>query len=197
LARNPADAADPPRVDQNAGGAHAWDAATLRQFLDTSRAEEDRLYPLWVLLATTGMRRGEALGLRWNDVDLTTGRIRVVQTVIQIGGKVAIGEPKTLRGRRSVKLDTATVATLRAHRHRMNQERLVVGPDYVDHDLVFHHPDGSWLRPESVSATFARRVASYGLPHLTLHGLRHTWATLALVRSVASSATSGGTRQVA
>lgn len=131
LARNPADAADPPRVDQNAGGAHAWDAAALRAFLDRSRAEKDRLYPLWVLLATTGMRRGEALGLRWNDVDLTTGRIpvRVVQTVIQIGGRVSIGELKTLRGRRSVKLDTATVATVRAHPHRMNQERLVVGPD--------------------------------------------------------------------
>ena len=184
LARNPADAADPPRVDQNAGGAHAWDVATLRKFLDRSRAEGDRLYPLWVLLATTGMRRGEALGLRWNDVDLTTGRIRVVQTVIQIGGKVAIGEPKTLRGRRSVKLDTATVTTLRALRHRMNEERLLVGPDYADQDLVFHHPDGSWLRPESVSATFARRVSSYDLPQLTLHGLRHTWATLALEQGI-------------
>ena len=97
---------------------------------------------------------------------------------------MAIGEPKTLRVRRSVKLDTATVATLRAHRHRMNQERLVVGPDYVDQDLVFHHPDGGWLRPESVSATFARRVCSYGLPHLTLHGLRHTWATLALEQGI-------------
>ena len=65
----------------------------------------------------------------------------------------------------------------------MNQERLVVGPDYNDQDLVFHHPDG-WLRPESVSATFARRVTSYGLPRLTLHGLRHTWATLALEQEI-------------
>ena len=147
-------------------------------------AEKDPLYPLWVLLATTGMRRGEALGLRWNDVDLATGRIRVVQTVIQIRSTVSIGEPKTARGRRSVKLDTATVAILRAHRHQMNQERLVVGPDYNDQDLVFHHPDGSWLRPESTSATFVRRVSSYGLPQLTLHGLRHTWATLALEQGI-------------
>lgn len=57
----------------------------------------DRLHPLWVLLATTGMRRGEALGLRWSDVDLDAGRLRVVQTVIQVRSKVTIGEPKTAR----------------------------------------------------------------------------------------------------
>lgn len=184
LARNPADAADPPRVDQHSGGVQAWDAVTLRRFLDGSRAAQDRLYPLCALLATTGMRRGEALGLRWSDVDLTTGRLRVVQTVIQIGGKVALGDPKTARGRRAIKLDKATVAILRAHRHTMNQKRLQVGPDFTDQDLVFHHPDGSWLHPDSVSATFVRRIASLGLPALTLHGLRHTWATLALEQGV-------------
>lgn len=184
LARNPADAADPPRVDQHSGGVHAWDAATLRRFLDVCRTEEDRLYPLWALLATTGLRRGEALGLRWVDLDLDAGRIRVVQTIIQVGGKVAPGDPKTARGRRSVKLDKATVALLRTHRHRMNQERLRVGPDFHDQDLVFHRPDGSCLHPDSTSATFVRRVAGLGLPRITIHGLRHTWATLALEQGV-------------
>ena len=88
LARNPADAADPPRGGQKSDGVHSWDAATLRKFLAASSASGDRLHPLWVLLATTGMRRGEALGLRWSDVDLDAGRLRVVQTIIQVRSKV-------------------------------------------------------------------------------------------------------------
>ena len=90
LARNPADAADPPRFAQKADAAHAWDAATLRAFLDSSRSADDRLHALWVLLATTGMRRGEALGLRWADVDLEAGRARVVQTVTQTRSRVEL-----------------------------------------------------------------------------------------------------------
>lgn len=77
LARNPADAADPPRASQREGAAAAWDSDTLRRFLVAARDSGDRLYPLWVLLATTGMRRGEALGLRWCDVDLEAGRLRI------------------------------------------------------------------------------------------------------------------------
>jgi len=102
LARNPADAADPPRAGQKSDGIHAWDAATLRRFLAASREAEDRLHALWVVLATTGMRRGEALGLRWSDLDLDSGRARVLQTIIQIGSVVSVGEPKTGRGRRSI-----------------------------------------------------------------------------------------------
>ena len=126
------------------------------------------------------MRRGEALGLRWSDVDLDAGRLRVVQTITQVRSKVSIGEPKTTRGRRSIALDDGTVAVLRAHRKLMLEERLLVGPDFTDEGLVFHHPDGSCLRPDAVSAQFLRRVDRHGLPRLTLHGLRHTWATLAL-----------------
>jgi len=104
LTRNPADAADPPPGGQKSDTVHAWDAATLRRFLEASVAAADRLHPLWVLLATTGMRRGEALGLRWHDVDLDGGRVRVVQTIIQIGTTVSISQPKTSRGRRAVSL---------------------------------------------------------------------------------------------
>ena len=128
---------------------------------------DDRLHALWVLLATTGMRRGEALGLRWSDVDLDAGRLRVVQTIIQTRSKVTIGEPKTAQGRRPIALDKGTVAVLRDHRRRMLEERLLVGPDFDDQGLVFHQPDGSWLRPDAVSEMFLRRVRRYGLraPH--------------------------------
>jgi integrase len=107
-----------------------------------------------------------------------------VQTIIQVRSKVMIGEPKTARGRRPIALDAGTVAVLREHRKRSLEQRLLVGPDFVDEGLVFHHPDGSCLRPDAVSATFVRRVSRAGLPSLTLKGLRHTWATLALERGV-------------
>jgi integrase len=184
LARNPADAADPPRGGQKSDGVHSWDAATLREFLTASYASGDRLHPLWVLLATTGMRRGEALGLRWSDVDLDAGRLRVVQTIIQVRSKATIGEPKTARGRRPIALDGGTVAVLREHRQRSLEERMLVGPAFEDRGLVFHHPDGSCLKPDAVSAAFVRRVRAVGLPRLTLKGLRHTWATLALERGI-------------
>lgn len=184
LARNPADAADPPRGGQKSDGVHSWDAATLREFLSNSAATGDRLHALWVLLATTGMRRGEALGLRWSDVDLDAGRLRVVQTIIQVRSRVTIGEPKTARGRRPIALDAGTVAVLREHRKRSLEERILVGPDFDDQGLVFHHPGGSGLKPDAVSAAFVRRVRKAGLPPLTLKGLRHTWATLALERGI-------------
>ena len=184
LARNPADASDPPRGGQKSDGIHAWDAATLRAFIDESRTEGDRLHGLWVLLATTGMRRGEALGLRWRDVDLDAGRAKVVQTITQIRGDVAVGEPKTAHGRRSISLDKGTVAVLRDHRKRMLEERMLVGPDFYESGLVFHQPDGSRLRPEAVSGVFLRRVESRDVPRITLHGLRHTWATLALEKGI-------------
>ena len=184
LVRSPADAADPPRGGQKSDGVHSWDAVTLRSFLVASADSGDRLRALWVLLATTGMRRGEALGVRWSDLELDTGRLRVVQTVIQVRSKVTIGEPKTARGRRPIALDAGTVAVLREHRRRSLEERLLVASGFKDRGLVFHRPDGSWLKPDSVSAAFVRRVAAAGLPPLTLKGLRHTWATLALERGI-------------
>lgn len=122
--------------------------------------------------------------LRWSDVDLDAGRLRVVQTIIQVRSKVTIGEPKTARGRRPIALDAGTVAVLREHRRQSLEERMLVGPDFEDRGLVFHYPDGTCLRPDAVSATFERRVRKAGSPPLTLKGLRHTWATLALERGI-------------
>lgn len=184
LARNPVDVADAPRGGPKSDSAHAWDAASLRKFLAASHDADDPYHALWVLLATTGMRRGEALGLRWSDVDLDAGRARVVQTIVQLRQGVMVGEPKTARGRRPIALDPATITVLRTHRRTMLEQRLLVGADFDDHGLVFHHPDGTCLKPNAVSAAFLRRVRQADLPRLTLKGLRHTWATLALEQGV-------------
>jgi integrase len=126
------------------------------------------------------MRRGECLGLRWSDVDLTAGRASIVQTVIAVNHAVRFGSPKTARGRRTVVLDPGTVAALREHRQRQLADRLLMGAGFTDHGLVFCRPDGGPLHPERFSRTFTDQARHAGLPLIRLHDLRHTWATLAL-----------------
>ena len=183
LVRNPADAADPPRA-ASAGIPEivTWTAEQLGAFLHGMR--DHRLYTAFLLLATTGMRRGEALGLRWSDLDLAGGRLAVRQTVIAVHHKVEFGTPKTAKGRRTVMLDVVTVAALREHRKRQAAERLSIGAGWIDLDLVFAAADGTPLHPERFSRTFTEHVARLGLPAVPLHALRHGWATLALAAGV-------------
>jgi integrase len=185
LIRNPADTADPPRPSASmAAEPEAWPASVLRDFLERSKAYGDRYHPLWVLMATTGMRRGEALGLRWSDLDLEVGRARVVQTITVVAHEIRTSSPKTKKSRRAVALDPGTVSVLREWRRRQAEERLLIGPAYRDHGLVFAKVEGDPLHPERVSREFDRRVERWELPRITLHGLRHTWATLALESGV-------------
>ncbi|MEK7424558.1 MAG: site-specific integrase [Actinomycetota bacterium] len=186
LVRNPADAVKRPKVPHASSTVTAWDAATLADFLSRSKSyrgkggQADRYFALWMLLATTGLRRGEALGLRWSDVDLDAKVLSVSQTVIVVEHEQMIGTPKTAAGARAVELDQVTVAAVRDHRRSQLQERLLSGAGFADHGFVFCLPDGRPYHPERVSTEFDRRVAKWGLPRITLHGLRHTWATLAL-----------------
>jgi len=100
LARNPAAAADPPRVRASAATEpQTWTADTLRDFLARSLAEGDRYYAGWHLLASTGMRRGEALGLRWADLDLDASYASIRQTVIAVRHEVRLATPKTAKSR--------------------------------------------------------------------------------------------------
>jgi len=179
VSHNAADAADPPRASATARPTMTtWTGEQLRAFLDYT--VDHRLYSAFVVLATTGMRRGEALGLRWSDVELTTGRSSIVQTVIAVNHKVKIGSPKTARGRRTVALDPGTVAVLRRHRQQQLEERLIMGAGFTDHGLIFCRPDGGPLHPERFTRTFEIEAGRAGLPRIRLHDLRHTWATLAL-----------------
>jgi integrase len=163
-----------------------WSAAELASFLDQLRG--DPLHPPVLLAATTGMRRGEVLGLRWRDTDLDADRVAVRQTLAAVRdvdadprnpGRhlVVFGEPKTAKGRRTVPLPPQTVAVLRAHRKAQAAERLAVGPDYRDQGLVFAEPDGSPIHPDKVPQALRGphrplRVAPDPLPRPAPH-LRH------------------------
>jgi len=103
-----------------------WDALQLKTFL--GHAADDRLAALWTFLATTGVRRGEALGLRWANVDLDAERVSIRQTLAYVGTKATFSEPKTRKSRRLIDLAPETVIALRSHRVRQAQERLNVGP---------------------------------------------------------------------
>ncbi len=180
IARNPAGSADPPRAPRPQMS--VWTSVELRQFFNS--AAKHPWYPLWVFIAMTGVRRGEALGLRWADIDFDRSRAAIRQTVIPLAHQIAFSEPKTDKGRRSIALDHTTVAVLRHHRRRQLEDRFLVGPDYQDRDLVFARADGRPLHPEYVSRTFARLTRQAGLRPLRLHDLRHTNASLALAAGV-------------
>jgi integrase len=180
-ARNVALQATPPRPQTKE--MRTWTAAEVRAFL--AHVEGDRLYAAYVLAATTGLRRGELLGLRWRDLDLSAGRLSVTQTLLSVNYRVSFSTPKTAAGRRSVALDPATVAALRAHRVAMLEERLALGLGApMEGALAFTAIDGTPLHPSQFSDRFDRLVKAAGVPRIRFHDLRHTHATLALQAGV-------------
>jgi len=188
IARNVTDAVDAPTVRYKRGG--TWTPLEARTFLTV--ALSDGYSPLWHLALATGMRRGELLGLRWQDVDEKRGTIAVVQNVVAYKGAPLIQEPKTSAARRTVILDPMCLTLLKAHRKRQAERQLVSGPEWRSLDLIFSTPDGGPINPNNVSRNFAcimqraerRRKAEHPdaapLPRIRFHDMRHTHATLLL-----------------
>lgn len=147
------------------------------RFLD--RAEGDRLYPLFHLIAFRGLRRGEACGARWEDLDLTGKTMRIANQRVQLGWEVIDDSPKSEAGNRDVAIDTATITVLKKWRTRQNTERLAAGTTWCDTGYVFTQADGTPYHPAHVTDTFEHIAFEAGLPPIRLHGLRHGAATLA------------------
>jgi integrase len=160
-----------------------WEPEELGAFLD--HASGDRLGTLYEVVAMTGLRRGEACGLRWVDVDLERGRLTVRQQAVQLGHEVVFGPPKTSSGEaRRVDLDEQTVGTLMAHRLAQDVERATWGDAWVDSGLVFTREDGSGWHPEVVTKRFIALAAAAGVRPVRLHDLRHGQASLMLAAGV-------------
>lgn len=180
LSVNVAAAVRPPRAERPTSSVP--DPATVGRILAAVRST--RLYVPLVLAATTGMRRGEVLGLRWSSVDLDSGVARVVSSLQDVGSDVQLMPPKTDRGRRTVALPPATVAILRRHRKEQAQRRLLLGEAWHDLGLVIDQGDGRPFSPDALSRAFYRLVRTLGLPGVRLHDLRHAYATALLVGGV-------------
>jgi integrase len=168
----------------NADDVFAWNADELSRFLKV--VAEDPLYGLWRFLAFTGCRIGEAIALRWRDMDLDAGTVTIIRTRSKgIDGQITVGGPKTVRGQRTIDIDDDTVMVLQ----RLRAARSVVSIGDEGRDLVFTLPDGSPLHPDAVRTRMKRLVKLAGVPRLTPHGLRDTHATLLLLPRTFSKST--------
>ena len=162
---------------------HPLSADEASALLEAARGE--RFEALYMLAITTGLRRGELLGLRWRDVNLEHGVLRVGRALVREGGRYRLGETKTKRGHRSIRLTSHAVSALGTHRKRQLEERMRLAGLYEDHDLIFATQKGTPLNPENlVKRSFKPLLERAGLPERRFHDLRHTCATLLLGRGV-------------
>ena len=155
-----------------------WTIEELGRWLDV--ALSDRFAGMWLLAATTGMRRSELAGVRRDMLDLDTGILRVEDTRVVVAGRSHHSDGKTAAGRRGISLDTFTREELTRLLKQLDEERTALGAAYPDHGLLMVNEEGRPLHPDTITARFNRLVDRAGVPHIRLHDVRHTYATLAM-----------------
>ena len=156
----------------------AWTAEELRTFLKSTR--NGQLYPLWRFLSQTGLRRGEALGVRMEDIDLDAGTVTLRRQLSKSGGYAAKDGPLKAGRSRPIDLDQGTVEALRAQLQQQLADAARSGEAWEASGYVFTREDGLPWHPDVVSHRFDMAVAAASVPRIRLHDLRHTWATIAL-----------------
>jgi integrase len=180
ISRNVARLVEPPRVPR-----HEISPLTPEQAKTLiEAAKDDRHRALYVTALGTGLRQGELLALRWEDVDLDAGRLRVRHTLANVGGTLTLLEPKTDRSRRNVMLPDSVVTALRAHRTQQRKERLVSGSRWVDSGHVFTTLHGTPYHAATITRAFKAALTRAGLPACRFHDLRHAAATFLLAQGM-------------
>jgi integrase len=153
-----------------------------RALLEAARGE--RFEALYHVALALGLRQGELLGLRWQDVDLEAGTLRIEQTIKAVRNKLVIQSPKTRRSRRTLPLPPYVVEHLHRHRVRQLEEQLLAGKRWQEHDLVFASSVGTPIQPRNLLRAFHQLLAHAGLPRMRFHDLRHSCATLLAAQGV-------------
>jgi integrase len=164
------------------GTVMVWTAPQTTAFL--SRAQNHRLYPLYTLVAHCGLRRGEACGLRWQDIDFATGAVEISQQIIQLGWQTHTEDTKSEAGERTVIAVKTVLTALAKERKTQRERRLAHGDGWIDTGLVFTTDNGTPLRPEHLTEQFQNLLREADLPPIRLHDLRHGAATHALTAGI-------------
>jgi len=181
LIRNVAEAVDPPKPERKE--MTILDSDGVRVVLQA--AKDTPYYPCIFTAVYTGLRRSELLGLRWCDIDLDLATLSVVQTLHQLKNNTCVfGKPKTRGSRRMIALSPSLALLLREHKDKQEFARILLGKPLLPTDLVFSHPDGSPLRPNTVSRAFEKLARSLVFEGIRFHDLRHAHATLMLRQGV-------------
>jgi integrase len=183
LTRSPLDGVDPPSVPRQE--MKCFDAHQARRFLAAADEEGTRWGALFTVLLQTGCRPGELKALRWEDLDLATGRLYIRRHVQRLPGHgFVVGDTKTASGRRALTLGPDVVGLLRRHRAEQAECRLRAGPLWHNLGLVFPSEVGGYLEAARVTRVFRRICDRANLPRIRLYDLRHTSATLLLASGV-------------
>ncbi|HET9842412.1 MAG TPA: site-specific integrase, partial [Nocardioides sp.] len=177
LPRNVAEDAEPPRVRRSKPS--IWTPAELGRFV--VHVSEDRFRAFWLLVATTGLRRGELAGLLRHDIDLHHGTVTPSRPRVVAAGSAIESDTKTRAGERSLALDPTTWDALRDYLAVWDEERELLGQTT---QLLFVWPDGQPLHPDTITELFHRHCEKAGLPRIRLHDVRHSYATAALKAGV-------------
>jgi integrase len=171
--RNVVSDAHPPRVPRK--GRKVWTVSQLQTFLQRSR--HDRFFALWVLEATSGMRRCELAGARRDLLDLDAGTLQIEPTRVVVDGKVIESDGKTENAQHLLALDPFTQAVLKVHVDMLDQERKEFGPDHLDHGVLFCWEKGKPPHPDTITRRFKKLARAADLPEIDLHDVRHSYAT--------------------
>lgn len=181
VGRNVATLVDPPRVKKFE--IQPIDQSQARAFLEAIRG--DRMEAFFTVALSLGLRRGEALGLRWVDVDFQARTLRISGSLQRLNGKLELSEPKTKTSRRLLDLPDSLINKLREHRARQLEEKIAIGPQHwQDTDLVFTNDIGEPVDPRQVKRRLDALLKKAGLPHYRVHDLRHFCASLLLAQGV-------------
>lgn len=179
LPYNPAAGAVPPRPENKE--MKVLDEKKIAHLLAV--AQGTRMHCPVLVAVTTGMRRGELLGLRWTDVDMDERVLSVRQALSKTADGLVFGEPKTARSRRSISLPLVTEAALRQHRADQAQSKLRLGSVYCDRGLVFPAEDGNPWHPATFTSSW-RMLADRAKVDIRFHDLRHSHATQLLKQGI-------------
>lgn len=182
VVRNVCDVVSAPRVPKKE--AQILSGEQAQQFLEAARG--DSLEALYVLALTTGMRQGELLGLKWEDIDMGIGTLQVKRTIARLVGKgFTVSEPKTTKSRRRIHLTRMAIEALKQHRTRQQKARLAVGPAWNEQGWVFCNTMGGPIDARNmIRRSFRPILAKAELPMIRFHDLRHSAASLLLTLGV-------------